>query len=329
MGVQQEELRVIKPLIEQRADPFICRHSDGYYYFVASVPEYNRIEIRRAQDLEGLITSAPIVIWRKRETGILSANIWAPELHFIDGKWYVYFAAAHTSETTEGLFDHRMYVLENENTNPLEGSWTERGQVRTAWESFSLDATTFEHNGSLYYVWAQKDPEIEGNSNLYISKMCNPWTLIGAQTMITMPEYDWEIIGYKVNEGAAFVRKDNRVFLTYSASATDFNYCMGLLEADADSDLLDAASWRKSKVPVLTTDESISMYGPGHNSFTMSETGEKTLFVFHARTYKDIVGDPLYDPNRHTFVAELLWTDDGRPDFRGSVAALVRSVQYE
>lgn len=137
MGVQQEELRVIKPLIEQRADPFICRHSDGYYYFVASVPEYNRIEIRRAQDLEGLITSAPIVIWRKRETGILSANIWAPELHFIDGKWYVYFAAAHTSETTEGLFDHRMYVLENENTNPLEGSWTERGQVRTAWESFS------------------------------------------------------------------------------------------------------------------------------------------------------------------------------------------------
>ncbi|MEK3969060.1 alpha-N-arabinofuranosidase [Paenibacillus odorifer] len=329
MGVQQEELRVIKPLIEQRADPFICRHSDGYYYFVASVPEYNRIEIRRAQDLVGLITSAPVVIWRKRETGILSANIWAPELHFIDGKWYVYFAAAHTSETTEGLFDHRMYVLENENANPLEGSWTERGQVRTAWESFSLDATTFEHNGSLYYVWAQKDPEIEGNSNLYISKMSNPWTLIGAQTMITMPEYDWEIIGYKVNEGAAFVRKDNRVFLTYSASATDFNYCMGLLEADADSDLLDAASWRKSKVPVLTTDESISMYGPGHNSFTVSETGEKTLFVFHARTYKHIVGDPLYDPNRHTFVAELLWTDDGRPDFRGSVAALARSVQYE
>lgn len=327
MGVEQEELLVIKPLIEQRADPFIYRHSDGYYYFLASVPAYDRIEIRRARNLEGLVPSTPVVIWRKRESGILSANIWAPELHFIDGKWYVYFAAAHTSETTEGLFDHRMYVLENEHANPLEGSWTERGQIRTAWESFALDATTFKHNGSLYYVWAQKDPNIEGNSNLYISKMSNPWTLTGPQTMITMPEYDWEIAGYKVNEGAAMVRKDHRIFLSYSASATDSNYCMGLLEADADSDLLDAASWRKSQVPVLATDESISMYGPGHNCFTVSETGEKTLLVFHARTYKDIAGDPLYDPNRHTFVTELLWTEDGRPDFRSSVAALARSAQ--
>lgn len=317
----------MKPLIVQRADPFIHRHSDGYYYFVASVPEYDRIEIRRAQSLEGLDTAAPVVVWRKRETGILSANIWAPELHYIDGKWYVYFAAAHTTETIEGLFDHRMYVLENDSANPLEGSWTERGQVRTAWESFALDATTFEHNGSRYYVWAQKDPAIEGNSNLYISRMSNPWTLTGPQTMISKPEYDWEIIGYKVNEGAAFLRKGNRVFLSYSASATDYNYCMGLLEADAGADLLDASSWSKSQGPVLTTDESISLYGPGHNNFTVSEDGEKTLLVFHARTYKDIVGDPLYDPNRHTFVVELLWTADGRPDFRSSVAAHALSAQ--
>lgn len=157
--------------------------------------------------------------------------------------------------------------------------------------------------------------------------MSNPWTLTGPQTMISMPEYDWEIIGYRVNEGAAFLRKGNRVFLSYSASATDFNYCMGLLEADADADLLDAASWRKSPAAVFSTDENISMYGPGHNSFTVSEADEKTLFVFHARTYKNIIGDPLYDPNRHTFVTELLWTADGRPDFRGSVAALVRSGQ--
>lgn len=93
MEIQQRALHDIQPLIEQRADPFIYRHSDGYYYFAASVPEYDRIEIRRAQNLEELVTSTPVVIWRKRETGILSANIWAPELHFIDNKWYVYFAA--------------------------------------------------------------------------------------------------------------------------------------------------------------------------------------------------------------------------------------------
>lgn len=325
MGVQQSKINRIQPLIEQRADPHIFRHTDGYYYFAASVPEYDRIELRRAKTIGELATATPAVVWRKHESGLLSANIWAPEIHHIDGKWYVYFAAARTAETNEGLFDHRMFVLECESANPLEGVWEEKGQLRAAWESFSLDATTFEHRGVRYLVWAQKDPRIDGNSNLYISEMSNPWTLTGKQTMLTIPEFDWEIIGFKVNEGAAFVRKDNRVFLSYSASATDFNYCMGLLEADADADLLDASSWRKSTEPVLTTDETFGLYGPGHNSFTTTEDGSKAVFVFHARTYKDIVGDPLYDPNRHTFVAELQWTADGRPDFRATVATLSRA----
>lgn len=320
MGVQHTPaLNPIQPLIEQRADPFICRHTDGFYYFVASVPEYDRIEIRRAATIAGLAQADPVVVWRKHESGKLSANIWAPEIHYIEGKWYIYFAAAHTSQTNEGLFDHRMYVLENGNANPLAGAWEEKGQIRTAWESFSLDATSFEHNGTRYYVWAQKDPEIEGNSNLYISRMSNPWTLCGPQTMLATPEYDWERIGFKVNEGPAFLKKGKRVFLTYSASATDYNYCMGLLEADTDADLLQASSWRKCPVPVLTTEEQVGMYGPGHNSFTVSEDDNQELFVFHARTYKDILGDPLYDPNRHTFVRELLFTDEGRPDFRRSV----------
>lgn len=325
MGVQQSKINQIQPLIEQRADPHIFRHTDGYYYFAASVPEYDRIEIRRARTIVELAAATPVVVWRKHESGLLSANIWAPEIHAIDGKWYIYFAAARTAETNEGLFDHRMFVLECDGVNPLEGEWKEKGQVRAAWESFSLDATTFEHRGVRYLVWAQKDPDIAGNSNLYISEMSNPWTLTGKQTMLTIPEFDWEMIGFKVNEGAAFLRKDDRVFLSYSASATDFNYCMGLLEADADADLLDASSWRKSAEPVLTTDEAFGLYGPGHNSFTVTEDGSNAVLVFHARTYKDIVGDPLYDPNRHTFAAELQWKPDGRPDFRATIAKLARS----
>lgn len=305
------------PFIEQRADPWIYQHTDGYYYFTASVPEYDRIEIRRSQTLQGLRVARTVVAWRKYATGLLSANIWAPEIHAIDGKWYIYFAAARTTETDNGLFDHRMYVLENESANPLEGSWTEKGQIRTRWETFSLDATTFEHRGVRYLVWAQKDPEILGNSNLYISAMSNPWTLCGEQVMLTKPEYDWEIIGFKVNEGAAVLKRGERIYISYSASATDSNYCMGLLEADADANLLDPGVWRKSAMPVLTTDEAAGLYGPGHNSFTVSEDGREVVLVFHARTYKEIVGDPLYDPNRHTFLGKLGWHPDGSPDFRG------------
>lgn len=303
-------------IIEQRADPWIYRHTDGYYYFTASVPSYDRIELRRAETIGGLAGAEPIVVWRKYDTGPLSANIWAPELHRMDGKWYIYFAAARTSETQDGLFDHRMYVLENAADNPLEGVWVEKGQLRTDWESFSLDATHFEHRGVHYLVWAQRDPAIPGNSNLYIAPLANGWTLAGRQVMLTKPEYEWEKIGFLVNEGPAVLKRNGRILLAYSASATNHNYCMGLLWAGEDADLLDPASWNKSPDPVLTTDEEAGQYGPGHNSFTVSEDGTQDILVYHARTYKEIAGDPLYDPNRHTWVKPLRWGPDGMPDFR-------------
>ncbi|MEC0238575.1 family 43 glycosylhydrolase [Paenibacillus dokdonensis] len=302
------------PIVWQRADPWVYKHSDHYYYFTASVPEYDRIEIRRSRTLQGLGEAEPTVAWRKYDSGPLSANIWAPELHYISGKWYIYFAAARTTETKAGLFDHRMYVLENDSANPMEGQWVEKGQVRTQWESFALDATAFEHNDVLYYVWAQKDPEIEGNSNLYISAMSNPWTLTGKQVMISTPEYPWEIIGFKVNEGAAVLKRNGRIYISYSASATNHHYCMGLLYADESSDLLNPASWLKSSQPVFQTSEDNGQYGPGHNSFTVSEDG-KDVIVYHARNYKEITGDPLYDPNRHTRAQMFTWNEDGMPDF--------------
>ncbi|GGJ02390.1 glycoside hydrolase family 43 protein [Paenibacillus hunanensis] len=300
------------PILEQRADPWVYRHTDGYYYFSASVPEFDLIEIRRAQTLEELREATPVVAWRKPAN---RANIWAPEIHYIDGKWYIHYAAARTAETNDGLFDHRMYVLENESANPLEGTWVEKGQIRTKWETFALDATTFEHKGIRYLVWAQKDPDIVGNSNLYIAEMENPWTLRGEQVMISTPEYDWEIIGFKVNEGPAVLHRNGRLFISYSASATDYNYCMGLLTADENANLLDPASWTKSEKPVFQTNEENGQYGPGHNSFTVSPDGETDIIVYHARNYKEIVGDPLYDPNRHARAQVVQWKADGTPEF--------------
>ncbi|MDQ0113380.1 glycoside hydrolase family 43 protein [Paenibacillus harenae] len=302
------------PIVLQRADPWVYKHTDGYYYFTASVPEYDRIEVRRSTTLAGLQDAEPSVAWRKYETGPLSANIWAPEIHYIDNKWYIYFAAAKSAETDNGLFDHRMFVLENESANPLEGIWVERGQVRTRFESFALDATMFRHRDVHYYVWAQKDPNIKGNSNLYISEMANPWTLKGEQAMISTPEYPWEVIGYLVNEGPAVIKRNGRIFISYSASATDYNYCMGLLTADENADLLDPASWTKSPEPVFRTNEAVGLYGPGHNSFTVDENGQDVL-IYHARDYKEIVGDPLYDPNRHARAQAFGWKPDGTPDF--------------
>ncbi len=300
------------PLIEQRADPWIWKHHDGFYYFIATVPEYDRIELRRARAIAKLPEAQAQVIWRRHESGPMSWHIWAPELHAIDGKWYVYFAAGKA----EAIWDIRMYVLQNDSANPIAGKWVEKGQLKSNWESFSLDATTFEHRGRRYLVWAQKDPRIRGNTNLYISEMLNPWTLQGRQVMLSRPEFPWEQVGYWVNEGPAVIIRHGRVFLSYSASATDHNYCMGLLTASADADLLDARAWTKSPIPVFRGSNSNGEFGPGHNCFVLAEDDETDLFVYHSRSYKDIDGNPLDNPDRHTRVQALKWKSDGTPDFR-------------
>src|SRR5690625_3994897 len=81
------------PLVEQRADPFIYKHTDGYYYFTGSYPEYDRIVLRRAKTIKGLKEAEEFMIWHKHDQGIMSSHIWAPEIHFVDGKWYIHFAA--------------------------------------------------------------------------------------------------------------------------------------------------------------------------------------------------------------------------------------------
>lgn len=299
------------PLIEQRADPWCIRHTDGNYYFTATVPEYDRIELRYAPTIAGLHEAVPKVIWRKHDKGPMSYHIWAPEIHHINGKWYVYFAAGRA----EDIWAIRMYVLECAAPDPLTGKWTEKGQLKTRWESFSLDATTFEHDGTRYLVWAQKDPKIRGNTNLYIARMTSPWSITGRQVMITKPEYDWERIGFWVNEGPAILIRNGRIFISYSASATDHNYCMGLLATDVTANLLDPKSWQKSPVPVFKSCASNSQYGPGHNSFTVAPDGKTDLIFYHARNYKEIQGDPLQNPDRHTRVQKLNWKQDGTPDF--------------
>ncbi|MER7108208.1 glycoside hydrolase family 43 protein [Streptomyces sp. NPDC000229] len=306
----------VNPLVRNRADPHIHRHTDRHYYFTATAPEYDRIVLRRSRTLRGLATAEEAVVWRKHGSGDMGAHIWAPEIHHIDGTWYIYFAAAPSDD----VWKIRMWVLENRSRDPFKGTWTEKGRIATAWDTFSLDATTFTHRGSRYLAWAQHEPGMDNNTAVFLSRMANPWTLAGPQVRLTTPEYDWECVGFKVNEGPSVIRRNGRLFMTYSASATDSNYCMGLLTADDRGDLMDPANWTKSSRPVFTSNDSTRQYGPGHNSFTVAEDGRTDVLVYHARQYKEISGDPLHDPNRHTRIQRLGWKPDGTPDFGIPVA---------
>lgn len=307
--------QLLKPLILQRADPNIRRHQDGWYYFTASVPLYDKIELRRARSIEALATATPVDVWHKPATGPFSELVWAPELHHVFGAWHLYFAAAPSREIKDDLFQHRMYALRCADEDPLAGRWTGPYRVDSGIDTFCLDATTFTHRGSTYYVWAQKDRAIRGNSNLYIARMADGVTLATPPVLLSKPEHPWEIRGFWVNEGPSILVRRGKVFLSYSSSATDENYCMGLLQAPENSDLLDPKSWTKSPEPVFASAPEHRVFGPGHNSFTVAEDGTTDVLVYHARNYTEIVGDPLWDPNRHTYVKRLQWSDEGQPVF--------------
>ncbi|MGX7828441.1 family 43 glycosylhydrolase [Actinokineospora sp. 24-640] len=315
------------PIANNRADPHIVKHTDGYYYFTATAPEYDRIILRRATTIQGLSSAPETVIWRKHASGEMGAHIWAPEIHFINGKWYVYFAAGSTSD----VWRIRMYVLETSAANPLTGAWTERGRITTPWDTFSLDASTFVANGVRYLTWAQAEPGISTNSNVYIARMgANPWTITGTTTRLTVPTLAWETRGgVRVAEGPSVIQRNGRVFMTYSASATDANYCLGMLTASASANLLSASSWTKSPNPVFESNAATGQYGPGHNSFTVSEDGQSDILVYHDRNYRDISGDPLRDPNRRTRVQKVYWNPDGTPNFGIPVADGVTPVRLK
>jgi beta-galactosidase len=304
-------------IVLQRADPWVYKHTDSYYYFTASVPEYDRIEIRRAKRIQDVSSSAPVVAWTRHDSGPMSKHIWAPEIHFIEGKWFLYFGAGET----EDIWKIRPYVLECADSDPMTGTWREIGMIQKAendpfsFTEFSLDATPFEHLGKRYLVWAQKVNGLYGISNLYIAQMKNPWALATIQVMISTPDYSWERHGFWVNEGPAVIKRNGRIFISYSASATDHHYCLGLLTASDKNDLLDPGSWSKSKKPVFESNDQTGQYGPGHNSFTISDDKMEDVLVYHARNYKEIQGDPLYDPNRHTYAQILKWNTDGTPNF--------------
>ena len=302
--------------IQKRADPYVYKHTDGTYYFTASLPDYDGIALRKADKLFDLKDAPEKIIWKKHDKGIMSFHVWAPELHFIFGKWYIYFAAGDVDD----IWAIRPYVLECQGDDPFNDEWIEKGMMQCSDEdpfsfrAFSLDATVLENHGEYYFIWAEKVGVGKQISNLYIARMESATKLSTVQVLLTTPDYDWERVGFWVNEGPAFIKNDGKIYMTYSASETGVAYCIGMLSADENDDLLDPKSWEKRRMPVLKTSEELKIYGPGHNSFTVNDEGEPVM-IYHARTEAEIVGNPLYNPNRHAMVMKVKWNESGEPEF--------------
>ena len=314
------------PFIPERADPYVTKGCDGFYYFTASYPAYmdvdsgyDRIILRKSETVSGLATAQEHTIWKAHNKGVMSKHIWAPEIHFIGGKWYIFFAAGEK----EAIWNIRPFVLMCEGDDPINDKWVEMGKMQASegddrsFSEFSLDMTYFEHRGKHYLIWAEK----LGDSSLFMAEInpAEPWKLTTKPILLTKPEYDWEKVRYSVNEGPSVLKTDSKIYVFFSASGTGAEYCMGKVYADADADLMDINNWEKDKNPVLQTEDLTGEAGPGHNSFVVDENGD-LLIVYHARpqshfekncgTYCD---EPLYDPCRHARIKFVRFDENNTP----------------
>lgn len=297
------------------ADPWLAQR-DGFYYFVTSTG--SEIIIAKARTLSEMVTAPFTTVWKKPEQGPNSRNVWSPELHFLNGKWWVYYSA--TAE--DGNDDNRrVFCLESEGADPL-GNYTDRGRVEIPGvNAYTTDGTIFQKpDGSLYFFYAGREKAEGSKQNLFVCAMSDPHTLKGRPLKLSSPQYDWEKNGWEGNENPEVIEHNGQTFVTYSASAgASPDYCLGLLY-NPTSDLLNADAWSKSPVPVFSrySGPEGNTYTPGHNGFFKSPDGTEDWMVFHGKEIIDYSWE-----RRLARVQKFTWNPNGLPNFGFPIPAMV------
>jgi len=289
------------------ADPWVLFQEGNYYYCGSG--EGNSIYIIKSPTLSGLASKDKSTVWKAPIEGRDSKEIWAPELHLLNGRWYIYYAADDGDNS-----NHRMFVLESAGSDPL-GAYIERGQITDETDKWAIDGTILQSvNGSIYFIWSGWENDTNVQQNLYIAPMNQkePWKITGKRVLLSSPTYDWERIGTPyVNEGPQVLRRNGKTFVIYSASGSwTPDYCLCALIADDRSDMMDAMSWVKYSQPVFSRNDTEGVYGVGHASFTTSSDGTQDFIVYHA------MSDPQAGwMGRSVRIQPFNWHDDGTPHF--------------
>jgi GH43 family beta-xylosidase len=258
------------PLMPSGADPWSI-YKDGFYYYTNT--HHEKLVIWKTENLARLDEAEQKTIWQPPAGTAYSKQIWAPELHYIEGRWYMYFAADDGKNE-----NHRIYVLEHSGNDPMTGEWKLKGKVFDASDKWAIDGSVFSHNDQLFMIWSGWEGDQDGQQNIYIARMKNPWTVEGHRSKISSPSYPWEKHGdvertdtinhVSVNEGPQFLKRGEKLFIIYSASGCWTEaYSLGMLSASSSSDLLDPKSWKKFPEPVFTQAPENGVFAPGHNSF--------------------------------------------------------------
>jgi GH43 family beta-xylosidase len=300
------------PIMNDGADPWVVYYNDYYYYIGSNGDKEIYVWKTPYKSLTRLGSEGTKVkVWTAPITGPNSAQIWAPELHLISGKWYIYYAASNGTNE-----NHRMFVLESTSLDP-QGSYVDKGKIYDSTDKWAIDGNVVTYGSQMYFTWSGWPGDTNTVQNIYIAPMSNPWTISGDRVLISTPTYDWEKVGDPdVNEGPTFLVKNSSVHIVYSASGswTD-DYSLGLL-TNTSGNLLDPTAWTKKSTPVFK--KTSEVFGPGHASFVKSPDGSQEWMVYHAAKKQ---GSGW---SRNVRTQQFTWNTDDTPNFGDPISAAVR-----
>lgn len=282
------------PVVGAGADPWVVRDGDRYL-LIQSVSD--RLVVTRSApgDLTGLGDAPSTTVWTPPSEGSHCKALWAPELHRIGDRWWIYYAAT----TCDGdNANHRMFALESRTDDPT-GAYEDRGEVRDAADRWAIDGTRVEWQGEAYWIWSGWPGATDGRQDLWIARMTAPDRLEGEGVLLSEPDRAWERVGMPIEEGPEGLAHDGFLHVVYSASGswTDA-YALGMLTLTG-SDPMRRSSWTKSAQPVFAGTADVT--SPGHASFTTSPDGREHWIVYHEARYRGAGWDRQIAMQRYAF----------------------------
>lgn len=298
------------------ADPWVVKYDN--YYYVCKVSGRG-IGVAKSSSL--IKIGKMETVWKPAKNRWNSMSIWAPELHRIGKKWYIYYAAGSSGAP---YINQRSGVLESVTDDP-QGAYIEKAVLKTGDDPndalktiWAIDVTVTTINGQLYAVWSgweKNNVTDKIPQHLYMAKMSNPWTIDGERVKISSPNQSWETGGtLDINEGPEFLEKNGNIFIVYSTRESWLpSYRLGLLRMkNTSASPLDPVNWIKTG-PVFTG--TAKVFGVGHASFTTSPDGTEDWIFYHAKKSNK----PGWE--RDMRLQRFIWDKHGNPVFGTPIPA--------
>jgi GH43 family beta-xylosidase len=298
---------------EDHGDPFAIKFLDWFYlYHTGETYGRRGVSVHRSRDL---------VEWEfmgfaleAAEDGWGYSDLWAPEVVYERGVFYMYISATRRLEGEGGRWDlgpgdddSRRVGLARA-TDPLGPFVWDKEPLTEGW---SIDGHPFrDDDGSMWLFYNIRSEETRAANGAWgtgtvCDRLLAPDRVEGGPTPVTFPSQDWEgpYGDWYWNEGPYVLKRRGTYYQMYSGGYhADGSYAIGIADARAPR-----GPWEKAPDnPILTSSARIT--GPGHHSFVYGPDAATVYAVYHG-----YVGG---EPGRKVNLDRLYWRGD-RPQIAG------------